>query len=96
MIFSYCSIILLFSTLVNAQSVSDEINSLPSCSSSCLDTATSSLRCSVGDYSCFCTDESGTSTQSAVVSSATSCIQDSCSLTDASSELRFVPLEVQY
>ncbi|KAM0148834.1 hypothetical protein ACHAPG_009777 [Botrytis cinerea] len=90
MIFSYCSIILLLSTFVNTQSLSDEINSLPSCSDSCLDTATSSLGCSIGDYSCFCADESGNSAQSSTVSNATTCIQDSCSLIDASTSLKVV------
>lgn len=87
MIFSYCSIILLLLTFVNTQSLSDEINSLPSCSDSCLDTATSTLGCSIGDYSCFCAEESGNSKQSSIVSNATTCIQDSCSLIDASSKL---------
>lgn len=86
MIFFSCSVILLFSTFVNAQSLSDEINSLPSCSDSCIETATNSLGCSVGDYSCICADESGTSTQSPIILSAISCIQDACSLIDANSE----------
>ncbi|KAF7956737.1 hypothetical protein EAE96_004067 [Botrytis aclada] len=90
MIFSYCSIILLLSTFVNTQSLSDEINSLPSCSDTCLDTATSTLGCSIGDYSCFCADESGNSAQSSTVSNATTCIQDSCSLIDASTTLKVV------
>ncbi|TGO64899.1 hypothetical protein BCON_0005g00990 [Botryotinia convoluta] len=90
MFFSYCSIFLLLSTFVNTQSLSDEISSLPSCSDSCLDTATSTLGCSIGDYSCFCADESGNSAQSSTVSNATTCIQDSCSLIDASTTLKVV------
>lgn len=86
MLFSYCLLVLLFSYLVKTQSLSDEIDSLPSCSDSCLDTATVSLGCDAGDYSCFCADESGSATQNSIVSSATSCIQDTCSLIDASSE----------
>ncbi|KAG4026920.1 hypothetical protein MFRU_035g00720 [Monilinia fructicola] len=90
MIFFSCSVILLFSTFVNAQSLSDEINSLPSCSDSCIETATNSLGCSVGDYSCICADESGTSTQSPIILSAISCIQDACSLIDANTTVKVV------
>ncbi|CAD6443608.1 ccf70306-c3d0-4cf4-ba40-9fae75dd97e9 [Sclerotinia trifoliorum] len=90
MIFSYCLMLLLFSNFANTQSLSDEINSLPSCSDSCLDIATGSLGCSVGDFSCFCADESGSPTQGSTVSSATSCIQNSCSLLDASTTLKVV------
>ncbi|KAF7872376.1 hypothetical protein EAF04_003297 [Stromatinia cepivora] len=90
MIFSYCLIVLLFSTFVNTQSLSDEINSLPSCSDSCLDIATGSLGCSVGDFSCLCADASGSPTQGSTVSSATSCIQSSCSLLDASTTLKVI------
>ncbi|KAB8301339.1 hypothetical protein EYC80_003220 [Monilinia laxa] len=90
MIFFYCSVILWFSTFVNTQSLSDEISSFPSCSDSCIETATNSLGCSVGDYSCICANESGTSTQSPIILSAISCIQDACSLIDANTTVKVV------
>ncbi|ESZ99078.1 hypothetical protein SBOR_0488 [Sclerotinia borealis F-4128] len=51
---------------------------------------TATLGCSVGNYSCFCADDSGTSTQSSIISSSSSCIQDACSLIDANTTLKVV------
>ncbi|KAM3077002.1 hypothetical protein ACMFMG_003530 [Clarireedia jacksonii] len=91
MIFSYLPVLLLLSsTVVKSQSLSDEINSLPSCSDTCLEVATTSLGCSTSDLSCYCFGSNGISARSSSVSNATGCIQDACSVIDAETSMKVV------
>ncbi|PQE31371.1 CFEM domain-containing protein [Rutstroemia sp. NJR-2017a WRK4] len=88
--FSVSLLLLLSSTIVKSQSLSDELNSLPSCSDTCLESATTSLGCSTGDFSCYCSDSNGISARSSTVSNTTSCIQDACSTIDAKTSMKVV------
>jgi hypothetical protein len=92
--FSVSLLLLLSSTIVKSQSLSDELNSLPSCSDTCLESATTSLGCSSGDFSCYCSDSNGISARSSIVSNTTSCIQDACSAIDAKSKSIVVDTDV--